>query len=113
VQSVLVNWSILTWALQQKFLDFVFDKLIRRGINSQSIDLGFNILGRLETKPKYEQEEYSAYFDDILSRAESEPDSEIKFHLVKGLRSLEPPKLNTQNRRFWQRVKQLPAPQEP
>ena len=110
-QSILVTWPVLTWALKQKFLDYVFDKLIRRGINSQSIDLGFNILGRIEPKPKYE--EYSAYFDDIFNRAETEPDPEMKSHLVKGLGSLEPGELHDQNRSFWQRVRQLPIREEP
>lgn len=110
-QSILVTWPVLTWALKQKFLDYVFDKLIRRGINSQSIGLGFNILGRIEPKPKYE--EYSAYFDDIFNRAETEPDPEMKSHLVKGLRSLKPGKLHDSNRSFWRRVRQLPTLEEP
>lgn len=110
VLSILVTWAVLTWALKQKFLDYVFDKLIRRGINSHSIDLGFNIVGRIEPKTKYE--EYSAYFDDIFNRAETEPDPEIKSHLIKGLRSLEPRELHDQNRSFWQKVKQLPISEE-
>ena len=104
-QSLLIIWPVLTWVVKQKFLDFVFDKLIRRGINNQNIDLGFNILGRVEPKPKYE--DYSAYFDDILNRAETEADTEIKSHLIRGLKSLEPKELNEQNKNFWQRVRQL------
>jgi hypothetical protein len=110
-QSPLVNWDVLTPTLKQKFLDFIFDKLIRRGINSQSIDLGFNILGRIEPKPEYS--EYLAYFDDILNRAETEPNPEIKSHLVKGLRSLEPSKLNKDNKEFWKKIRQLLAPEKP
>lgn len=110
-QSPLVTWVDLTPTLKQKFLDFVFDKLIRRGINSQSVDLGFNILGRIEPKPEYN--EYSAYFDDILHRTETEPNPEIKSHLVKGLISLEPTKLNKENKQFWEMVRHLPAPETP
>jgi hypothetical protein len=110
-QSPLVTWTDLTPTLKQKFLDFVFDKLMRRGINSQSIDLGFNILGRIEPKPEYN--EYAAYFDDILHRTETEPNPEIKSHLVKGLISLEPAKLNKENKEFWEKVRQLPAPEKP
>ncbi len=104
-QSLLVNWSVLTWAVKEKFLDYVFDKLIRRGMNSQSIDLGFNILGRVERKPEYE--EYSAYFDDIFNRAVTESDPNVKSHLVKGLGSLQPRGLTKQNRDFWQKVGEL------
>lgn len=73
--------------------------------------LGFNILSRIEPKPKYEK--YSAYFNDIFNRAETEPDPEMKSHLVKGLRSLEPGELHDQNRSFWQRVRLLPIREEP
>jgi hypothetical protein len=110
-QSPLVNWGVLTPTLKQKFLDFVFDKLIRRGINSQSLDLGFNVLVRIEPNPEYS--EYSAYFDDILNRTETEPNPEIKFQLVKGLKSLEPSKLNKENKEFWEKVRQLKAPEKP
>lgn len=110
-QSPLVNWDVLTPALKQSFLNFVFDKLIRRGTNSQSIDLGFNILARIEPKPEYS--EYSAYFEDIYNRTETEPNPEIKSHLVKGLISLEPAKLNKGDKEFWKKVRQLSAPEKP
>ena len=89
-------------------MDFVFDKLVRRGINSASIDLGFNILTRLETKPEYNNDN-SAYFEDILNRAATEPNADLKSRLIKGLRSLEPSRLTKDNKEFWQKVRQLPA----
>ena len=109
-QSVLLAWSILTQPPKEKFLDYIFDKLIRRGINSKSIDLGFNILGRIEPRLKYE--DYSTYFDDILNRTATETDSDIKSRLISGLGSLEPKELSDQNKSFWQKVRKLLAPGE-
>ncbi len=106
-QSPLLTWADLTLTLKQKFLDFVFDKLIRRGINSQSIDMGFNILGRIEPKPEYS--EYSTYFDDVYNRTETEANPEIKTHLVNGLMGLQPAKLHKENKEFWEKVRQLPG----
>lgn len=103
--SVLLAWPVLTQPPKEKFLDYIFDKLIRRGINSKSVDLGFNILGRIE--PRLNYEDYSAYFDDILSRTATETDSDVKSHLVSGLGSLEPKELSDQSKSFWQKVRQL------
>jgi hypothetical protein len=106
--SVLLAWPILTQPQKEKFLDFVFDKLIRRGINTNNIDLGFNILGRMETKLNYEG--YQSYFDDILNRATTETNSDVKSHLVSGLVSLESKELNEENKNYWQKVRKLSSP---
>jgi len=108
--SVLLAWPILTQPPKEKYLDYIFDKLIRRGINSKSVDLGFNVLGRIEPRLKYE--DYSTYFDDILNRTTTETDSDVKSHLVSGLGSLDPKELGDQNKGFWQKVRKLSSPGE-
>ena len=107
--STLLAWPLLTTPPKEKFLYYIFDILIRRGISSQNINLGFNIAGRIEPRLKYE--DYPKYFDDVLSRAETEADTNIKSLLVNGLKSLEPKDLNDQNKSFWQKVKQLSLPE--
>lgn len=106
-QSVLIYWGLLPQPLQGDFLDFIFDKLIKRGDNIENIGLGFEILRKTEPKPKYEEKEHSTYFDDILARAEAESNAEIKSELVEGLFSLKPDKVNRQNEDFWRKVEGL------
>ena len=77
-------------------------------MSSQNINLGFNIAARIEPRLKYE--DYPKYFDDVLSRAETEADTNIKSFLVNGLKSLDPKDLNDQNKSFWQKVRQLSLP---
>lgn len=103
-QSVLVNWNILPDAVQRDFVDFVFDKLIRRGANADNVRLGFEILHGIEPGPRYDDSKYSSYFEDALSRVESEGDSQIKHELIEGLLLLKPAKLNARSRSFWNRV---------
>ena len=67
-------------------------------------------MGRIEPRLKYE--DHSAYFDDILSRTETEADPDIKSHLASGLKSLEPKELNDKDKSFWQKVKRLSTPDE-
>lgn len=108
-KSVLLAWSLLTTPPEEKFLYYVFDILIRRGSTLQSIQLGLNIMGQIEPRLKYEG--YSRYFDDLLSRAETETDPNIKSLLVNGLKSLDPKDLNDQNKSFWQKVRKLSSPE--
>ena len=109
-KSVLLAWSLLTTPPKEKFLYYVFDILIRRGSTIQSIQLGLNIMGQIEPRLKYE--DYSKYFDDLLSRAETETDPNINSLLVNGLKSLDPKDLNDQNKSFWQKVRKLSSPEE-
>jgi len=107
--SILLAWPFLTTPPKDKFLYYIFDILIRRGVSSQNIDLGFNIARRIEPRLKYE--DYQKYFDDVLNRAETEADTNIKSLLVNGLKSLAPRNLNDQNKSFWQKVRQLSLPE--
>ena len=107
--SVLLAWPLLTTPPKEKFLYYIFDILVRRGISSQNINLGFNILGRIEPRLKYE--DYLKYFDDVLSRAETEADTSMKSLLVNGLKNLDPKDLNDQNKSFWQKVRKLSSPE--
>jgi hypothetical protein len=107
-KSVLLAWSLLTTPPKEKFLYYVFDILVRRGSTTQSIQLGLNIIGQIEPRLKYE--DYSGYFDDIFSRAETETDPNIKSLLVNALKSLDPKDLNDQNKSFWQKVRKLSSP---
>lgn len=107
--SILVAWPLLTTPPKDKFLYYIFDILIRRGISIQNINLGFNILGSIEPRPKYE--DCPKYFDDALSRAETTDDTNIKSALVNGLKSLAPKNPNDQNKNFWQKVRKLSSPE--
>lgn len=97
VKSVLISWDILESPVKKDYIDFVFDKLIKRGINIDNIRLGFEIF--YEVKPKYE--EYSTYFDDVFARLEeSEGNDQIKTEIKSGLLKLKPPKIKT-NKEGW------------
>jgi len=65
------------------------------------------MLGMIKPAPKYEQEEYSTYFDDILSKAQSKNNPQMKNELLQGLVSLRPPRSNAKNRSFWNTVDRL------
>lgn len=101
IKSVVINWDILESPVKENYIDFVFDKLIKRGIDIDNIRLGFEIL--FEIKTKYE--DYSTYFDDVLDRTEKEEDAQIKVELKNGLLKL---RLNKRNRNFWGKVEKLP-----
>jgi len=104
-KSVLLAWPLLTSPPRGKLLYYVFDILIRRGSTVQSIQLGLNIMSQIEPKLLYE--DYSKYFDDLLNRAETETDPNIKSLLINGLNGLDSKELNDRNRNFWQRVRRL------
>lgn len=107
VRSIPVNWDILPKPLQRDFLDFTFDKLIKRGVSIDNVRLGFEVLYGVTPKPKFEDEDYSAYFDDILARAESESDAQTKSELAEGLLRLKPTQVNRRNKDFWEKVEEL------
>jgi len=102
-KCVLFNWEILESLVKEEFLDFVFDKLIKRGINKNNIQLGFEIL--FEINPKYE--EYTVYFEDVLFRIENEDNNEIKTELKNGLSKLRPKRLRKQEKDFWDKLEKL------
>ncbi len=112
IQSVLIYWVLLPQPLQRDFLDFIFDKLIKRGVNIENINLGFEILRGIEPNLEYEDAQYSAYFDDVYDRAESEGNPQIKSALVEGLLSLKPDKKTKLNRAFWRKVEGLKPSEE-
>jgi len=101
IKGVLIGWNVLELPVKKGYIDFVFDKLIRRGTNIDNIRLGFEILHNERIKPKYE--EYPTYFDDVFARFESENDEQIKTEIKSGLLNpkLKPSKTNKKNRDFW------------
>ena len=84
VKSVLISWDILESPVKKDYIDFIFDKLIKRGINLDNIRLGFEIF--YEVEPKYKK--YSTYFDDVFERLESEGNDQIKTEIKSGLLKL-------------------------
>jgi len=100
VKSVLISWDILESPVKKDYIDFVFDKLIKRGANIVNIQLGFEIFYKI--KPKYE--EYHTYFVDVFARIESESNGQIKTEIKSGLLKLKPPKTNKKNRDFWDKL---------
>jgi len=100
VKSVLISYDILESPVKKDYIDFVFDKLIKRGTNIANMQLGFEIFYKI--KPKYE--EYHTYFDDVFARLESEGSDQIKTEIKSGLLKLIPSKTNKKNRNFWDKL---------
>ena len=105
VRSIMLDRKVLESLrpVQQHYIDFVFDKLIKRGINIENIRLGFEVL--LELKPRYE--DYGVLFEDTLYRAKSEGNNAIKTELKSGLLKLKPKTLSKKNKDFWEMVEKL------
>lgn len=103
IKSVILNWNILESPVQSDYIDFVFDKLIKRGVSVGNISSGFEIF--LKINPKYE--DYSVYFDDVFARVEIEGNEQIKAELKSGLLKLKPSKTNDKNRDFWENLEKL------
>ena len=101
IRSVFLNWSTLKQQIpaQKDFIDYLFDKLIKRSQNIQAIQLGFEGLNLI--KPKYE--DYSTYYDDILNEADRQQ-TKLKTELLNGLLKLKPPKLQKNDRDYWEKV---------
>ena len=100
VKSVLISYDILESPVKKDYIDFVFDKLIKRGTNIANMQLGFEIFYKI--KPKYE--EYHTYFDDVFAMLESEGSDQIKTEIKSGLLKLIPSKTNKKNRNFWDKL---------
>lgn len=100
IYSILLNWKILDPTPQRDFVHFIFDKLIRRGPNTENIKLGFEAL--FQVKPDYEN--YSKNFDDVFARIESESNLQIKSEILVGLAKLRPEKTDKRNKNFWEKV---------
>ena len=100
IEAVTIGWSILPQTPQRSFIDFVFEKLIKNGINVEDIKLGYQVLYQI--KPKYE--EYSTYFEDVNDQAKSESDLQIKSQIMIGLKKLRPISLNKKNKKFWSEI---------
>lgn len=103
IKSVILNWNIMESPVKSDYVDFVFDKLIKRGVNIDNIRLGFEIL--FEIKPKYE--DYSVYFNDVFARVEIEGNDQIKTELKSGMLKLKPSRTNDKNRDFWESIEKL------
>lgn len=84
-------------------MQYSFDYLIRRGTKVAPIDIGFRILRKY--KPAYQQRKNN--FDDVIRRAEKEPDAGIRGALIDGLTSLRPRRTNKHNEGFWEQVDSL------
>ena len=100
IKSVLISYDILELPVKKDYIDFVFDKLIKRGANIVNIQLGFEMFYKI--KPEYE--EYYTYFDDVFARLESEGNDQIKTEIKSGLLKLKPSKTNKKNRNFWAKL---------
>lgn len=103
LKSIFLNWTEIESPVKRDFLDFVFDKLIKRSVNINDISFGFEILSQI--KPTYE--DCSQYFDDVFARTETESDTQIKSKLVEGLNSLKPEKTTIRNKMFWVKMEKL------
>ncbi|MCK4445512.1 MAG: hypothetical protein KAW56_00360, partial [Candidatus Marinimicrobia bacterium] len=103
IKSILINWNVLQKTPQRDFNDFIFDKLIGRGESIDKIQFGFEVLNQLN--PRYE--DYSTYFDDVLSKIEIESDPNIKSELLSGLLDLKPTRTNKRNKDFWGKIENL------
>ncbi len=98
-RSVLVNWNHLPKQLKDDFLYFIFNNLIIHSPLIDNIKLGLNVLNEIKSKPN--REDYPMYFDDIRTRLESEPDTNIKTELINILTILKPAKISDKDQEYW------------
>lgn len=103
IESAPINWDVLEQLVKRDFLDFIFDKLIKRATSVESINVAFKIHKNI--KPPYEK--YQSYYDDIYEKAEGETNEQLKQEIIEGLKSLIPPRLSKKNREFWNKVAKL------
>ncbi len=103
IRTIYSGYSLFNDEEQKEFHQFLFDELIRKGSNQESIKLGFGILK--EIKPKYEDRMQN--FNDVKHRIETEQDGPIKTAIVVGLKDLKPQRVNKQNRQYWEWVDSL------
>jgi len=106
VKSIILNRDILGSlpSVQGDYVDFLFDKLIKRGVNINNIKLGIEMLSEIELK----YEDYTPLFDDVFARAEREGNDQIKSELKNGLlKLLKLSGLNKKNRNFCTKVEKL------
>jgi hypothetical protein len=85
---------------QKEFQQFIFEELIRKGVNQEALELGFSLLEGID--PKYEDRRRN--FDDIKERIESEENEAIKKALIAGLKKLRPARPNKHNKNYWEWV---------
>ncbi|MCM8812208.1 MAG: KAP family NTPase [Candidatus Omnitrophica bacterium] len=103
IKSVMIGWAIVPEPVQRGYVDFVFDKLIRRSSSLDSIKLGFEIL--VEVTPTYES--HKTYFDDLYTKIEGEGNAQIKAELIAGLMKLKPKEKGMADKEFWEKVEKL------
>jgi hypothetical protein len=104
IKSILLNWSIVEESVKRDYIDFIFDKLIKRVSSIESLRLGFEIL--VEVKPNYD-DEYRTYFDDVYTKIEAEGNMQIKIELISGIMKLRPKEKNNVNKAFWEKIEKL------
>ena len=103
IRVIYLGYSLFNKEEQKELQQFLFEELIRKGLNQESIEFGFNLLK--EIMPKYEDRKQN--FNDIKTRIESEQDDTIKNTLIIRLKDLKPFRLNNQNRKYWEWVNSL------
>ena len=88
---------------KRAYIDFLFDRLIIRGVSIDSIKLGFQAL--LTIQPRYR--DHKILFDDTLTKTQTEGNEDIKKELKSGLSKLKSGKrLNKEEKDFWARMEQ-------
>ncbi len=105
VKSILLVWDDLSDTKQRDYIDFVSDRLIVRGANLNNVNLGIEILIKLN--PNYES--YNKQYDDILDRFEGETNVDIKKAINEGLLNLKPEKSTKESKNFWSKIQKWNA----
>jgi len=105
VKSVILNWKILAPVDKNNYIHIIFDKLLKSSPDIEDVRLGLEVTHQI--KPKYEDEGYKPYFDELLVRLEKEGNDSIKTELKNGLLKIKPERYNKQNKEFWGELEKI------
>ncbi len=103
LQIILGAHTKLSTALQRRFTDFIFTKLILQSISADWVYSGVEMLKQLGIGYKA----HKAQFDAMYSRANEETDASFREALINGLQTLAPTKATKVNGNFLTAVSRL------
>jgi len=105
VKSVILNWEILTPTDRNTYIHILLEKILKHSSDIADMRLSLDIIHQL--KPKYEDEGYKLYFDELLARLKEEGDDSIKTELKHGLLKIKPERYNKKNKKFWGELEKI------
>ena len=102
MNSVLLNLGIIPNPVKDKYVDFIFDKLLMKTANIENIQIGISVLSKVD--PAFDK--YPDYWEDLKERIKSETNIEMKNELKEELIKLKSDK-NKGKKKFWNEIESL------